>query len=305
MTIKTFRQSLVIGFDRWAPGEGATSSRVPGLTFHRQSLPTAPHVGMMDASLSLVVAGKKRVVLGSRTYDYDSMRFLLTSIDLPVTAWVTHASPMQPYLGLLLKINLVVVRELMAVVDHKEIGAKAPLGIALADVTPDLLDAVFRLCRLDERPKEIELFAEALQREVIYRLITSPIGPRLCALASIEGASSGVVRALDWLRQNFRERQSTNALAGIAGMGVSTLHRQFKAITSMSPVQYRKHLQLNEARRLMLVCGLDAASSAYEVGYESPSQFNREYNRHFGQPPASSIATLRRSVRESAKSPQR
>ncbi|GGE85532.1 transcriptional regulator [Sphingomonas prati] len=278
---------------------------MPGLTFHRHTAPTPPHVGVMDASLSLVVAGRKRVVLGNHTFDYGSTQFLLTSIDLPVTAWVTQASPTAPYLGILLGIDLAVVRALLAVAGVEEIDAATPLGIARADVTADLLDPLLRLCRLDERPAEIGLFAESVQRELIYRLITSPIGPRLRTLASIEGTSSGVVRALDWLRQNFRERQSTHALAEIARMGVSTLHRHFKTITTMSPVQYRKHLQLNEARRLMIVSGLDAASAAYDVGYESPSQFSREYRRAFGQPPISSIAGLRRSVQATATVTQR
>lgn len=291
--VEGLQQALAAGFDRWAPTEGATTSRVPGLTFHRHTSPTAPHVGLMEASLSLVVAGEKRVVLGSRTFDYGSAHFLLTSVDLPVTARVTRASPAEPYLGILLRIDLAAVRALLAVVDYEAIGAATPLGIARAEVTPDLLDPLLRLCRLGERPSEIALFAEQVQREVIYRLITSPIGPRLRTLASVDGTSSGVVRALEWLKQNFRQRQTIDTLAGIARMGVSTLHRHFKAITAMSPVQYRKHLQLTEARRLMIVTGLDAASAAYEVGYESPTQFSREYRRAFGQPPISSIANFR------------
>ena len=300
--VEGLRQALAAGFDHWAPDEGATMSRVAGLTFHRHTSPTAPHVGLMDASLSLVVAGEKRVVLGSRTYYYGRTHFLLTSVDLPVTACVTRASPEEPYLGILLRIDLAAVRALLAVVDHAAIGTEAPLGIARAEVTPDLLDPLLRLCRLGERPSEIALFAEHVQREVIYRLITSPIGPRLRNLASIESASSGVVRALEWLKQNFRQPQTIDALAGIARMGVSTLHRHFKAITAMSPVQYRKHLQLNEARRLMIVTGLDAASAAYEVGYESPTQFSREYRRAFGQPPISNVANLRHSVQVSRDS---
>jgi AraC-like DNA-binding protein len=300
MMTASLRECLVAGFDRWAPNEGATSSRVRKLTFHRHTSPTAPYVGMMDASLSLVVAGKKRVVLGGHTFDYGSTHFLLTSVDLPVTAWVTQASPLEPYLGILLRIDLAVVRALLAVVNHEIIGAETPLGIARTDVTPELLDPLFRLCRLEERPSEIDLFAEQVEREVIYRLINSPIGPRLRTFASIEGTSSDVIRALDWLRQNFRERQSIASLAEIARMGVSTLHRHFKAITTMSPVQYRKHLQLHEARRLMIVSGLDAASAAFDVGYESPSQFSREYHRAFGQPPISSVASFKRSVEANA-----
>ena len=263
------QQALIAGFDRWAANEGATASRVPGLTYHRHNSPTAPHVGLMDASLSLIVAGEKQVVLGSRTFNYDRAHFLLTSVDLPVTARVTRASQLEPYLGILLKIDLGAVRALLAVIDHGSIGAEPPLGIARAEVTPDLLDPLLRLCGLGERPSEVALFAQQVEREVIYRLITSSIGPRLRNLASVDGMSSGVVRALEWLKQNFRQRHTIDALAGIARMGVSTLHRQFKAITAMTPVQYRKHLQLNEARRLMIVTGLDAASAAYEVGYES------------------------------------
>lgn len=292
--IDSFRQSLATGLDRWAPAVGATSSRVPGLTYHRHTSPTAPHTGMMDACLSLVVAGGKPVVLGSHTYDYGSTHLLLTPIDLPVTAWVTQASPAKPYLGILLRIDLAAVRALLAVVEPEPLSAATPLGIVSADVTPDLLEAVFRLCRLEDRPDEIALFAEPAQREVIYRLIISPLGPRLRAFAAVDGASSGVVRAVDWLRQNFCERRSTDALAGIARMGVSTLHRRFRAVTTMSPVQYRKHLQLNEARRLMVVDGLDAASAAFDVGYESPSQFSREYHRAFGRPPIASVAGLRK-----------
>ncbi|THV12483.1 AraC family transcriptional regulator [Rhizobium rhizophilum] len=295
-TIEHLQQSLVDDFKRWAPNEGATVSQVPGLSFHRHLSPTAPHVGIMEASLSLVITGRKRVVLGNNTYDYGSTHFLITSIDLPVTAWVTHASPIEPYLGTLLRIDLSVVRTLTSEIKSKKLGEATPLGIASATVTPDILEALFRLCRLTERPNEIELFAEPIKREIIYRLITSSVGSRLVALASKDGASSGVVRVLNWLRQNFRERRSTDDLADIARMGVSTFHRHFKAITDMSPVQYRKHLQLNEARRLMIVTGLDAASAAYDVGYESPAQFSREYRREFGQPPISSVVSLRRSV---------
>jgi len=287
------QQSLVRGFDDWAPTVGATSSLVPGLTFVFHTAPTEPYVGIMDASLSLVITGEKRVVLGRHTFDYGGMHFLLTSVDLPVTAWVTQASPDEPYRGILLKVDLGLVRGLLAVVDHEVISEATPLGIAHADATPDLLEAVFRLCRLSERPKEIELFAEQIQREVIFRLITSPIGPHLRALASSQGTPAGVLRALDWLRKNYRERHSTQILAEIACMSVSTFHRHFRAITTMSPVQYRKHLQLNEARRLLILNGADAASVAYSVGYASPTQFSREYRRAFGQPPILSVATLR------------
>lgn len=294
--IEHMQQTLANGFSRWAPNEGATYTQVPCLTFHRHTSPTIPYVGMMEASLSLVISGRKRVVLGSNSYDYGSTHFLLTSIDLPVTAWVTQASVGDPYFGILLRIDLSLVRTLISEIPHETRGEAPLLGIASSAVTPDLLEALSRLCRLTERPNEIGLFAQPIQREIIYRLIMSPVGRRLVTLASMEGASSRIVRALDWLKQHFRERQSINDLADIAHMGVSTFHRHFKEVTGVSPVQYRKRLQLNEARRLMIVSGLDAASSAYDVGYDSPAQFSREYRREFGQSPISSVIGLRQSA---------
>ncbi|KQW25448.1 hypothetical protein ASC71_21215 [Rhizobium sp. Root1240] len=294
--IEHMQQTLANGFSRWAPNEGATYTQVPGLTFHRHTSPTIPYVGMMEASLSLVISGRKRVVLGSNCYDYGSTHFLLTSIDLPVTAWVTQASVGDPYFGILLRIDLSLVRTLISEIPHETRGEAPLLGIASSAVTPDLLEALSRLCRLTERPNEIDLFAQSIRREIIYRLIMSPVGTRLALLASMEGASSSIIRALEWLKQHFRERQSISHLADIAHMGVSTFHRHFKQVTGVSPVQYRKRLQLNEARRLMIVAGLDAASSAYDVGYESPAQFSREYRREFGQSPISSVIGLRQSM---------
>lgn len=293
--IEHMQQTLANGFSRWAPNEGATYTQVPGLTFHRHTSPTIPYVGMMEASLSLVISGRKRVVLGSNCYDYGSTHFLLTSIDLPVTAWVTQASVGDPYFGILLRIDLSLVRTLISEIPHETRGEAPLLGIASSAVTPDLLEALSRLCRLTERPNEIDLFAQSIRREIIYRLIMSPVGTRLALLASMEGASSSIIRALEWLKQHFRERQSISHLADIAHMGVSTFHRHFKEVTGVSPVQYRKRLQLNEARRLMIVSGLDAASSAYDVGYDSPAQFSREYRREFGQSPISSVIGLRHS----------
>lgn len=298
--IESLRESVANAFDHWAPSEGATPGPVAGLTFHRHTSPTPPFVGMMDASLSLVIAGEKQVVLGDHIFDYGKHHFLLTPIDLPVTAWVTKADTINPYLGILFGIDLASVRSLLARIDPEKIGTSAQLGIAYAEVTSDLLDALYRLCRLAERPWEIELFSEQARLELLYRLLVSPIGSRLSALASIEGASSGVVRALEWLKEHYRDWESTEDLAEIAGMGASTFHRHFKAITAMTPLQYRKHLQLNEARRLMIVNGMDAASAAYDVGYESPSQFNREYHRTFGQPPVASVANFKRALQGSA-----
>ena len=300
MSLESLRESLARGFDHWAPSEGATPGPILGLTFHRHTSPMPPYVGMMDASLSLVIAGEKRVILGDHIFDYGKDHFLLTPIDLPVTARVIKADTAVPYLGILLGIDLASVRSLLARIDPEKIGSAAQLGITYADVTSDVLDALYRLCRFTERPDEIELFAEQARLELLYRLLISPIGSRLSALASIEGPSSGVVRALEWLKVHFRDWKSTEDLADIAGMGASTFHRHFKAITTMTPLQYRKHLQLNEARRLMIVSGVDAASAAYDVGYESPSQFNREYHRTFGQPPAANIASLKRALYEVA-----
>jgi AraC-like DNA-binding protein len=267
---------------------------VPGLTLYRYTAPTAPLAGTYEPSVAMVVQGRKRVSLGHTHFEYGPSRFLLTSIELPVTSQVIEASPELPYLCLRLRLDLSVVRELLRrEPDLPAWPRTSTPGITTAETTAEFLDAFCRLIALQDTPDDIAFIGALVQREIVYRILCSAEGQRLRAIATTGDDGQRTARAVEWIRDHYTEPLRMNALAQVACMGVSTLHHQFRALTSMTPLQYQKQLRLQEARRRMLVDGLDAASAAFEVGYESPSQFNREYSRLFGQPPMRDVRALR------------
>jgi AraC-like DNA-binding protein len=221
-------------------------------------------------------------------------RFLLTSLDLPVISRVIEASEEVPYLGFMLKLEMPVVRELLS---REEIQApEAPSdtpAMATGETTSELLDACCRLIDLLNTPQDIAYLSGLIHREIIYRILRGREGARLRAIATLGDQSHRTAKAITCVRANYAKPLRVEDLAKIAGMGVSTLHHHFRALTAMSPLQYQKQLRLHAARERMLIDGLDAASAAFEVGYESATQFNREYSRFFGQPPIRDIRTLR------------
>ena len=242
----------------------------------------------------MAAQGRKRIDLGRTTFIFDQSRFLLTSLDLPVISQVIEASKEVPYLGFLLKLEMPVVRELLS---REEIQSAEPRSdgpaMATGETTADLLDACCRLVDLLGTPQHIPFLSELIQREIIYRMLRGPEGARLRAIATLGDQSHRTAKAIAWVRANYAKPLRVEDLAKIAGMRVSTLHHHFRALTAMSPLQYQKQLRLHAARERMLIDGLDAASAAFEVGYESATQFNREYSRFFGQPPMRDIRTLR------------
>lgn len=267
---------------------------IPGLQMFRRTAPTAPYTATYEPSLAVVAQGRKRADLGRTTFIFDESRYLLTSLDLPVISQVVEASEKRPYLCFFLKLEIPIVRELLS---HEEIHApevrSASPAMATGETTPELLDACCRLVELLDTPQDIPVLSGLIQREIIYRILRGPEGERLRAIATLGDQSQRTAKAIAWVKANFAKPLRVEELAKIAGMGVSTLHHHFRALTTMSPLQYQKQLRLHAARERMLMDGLDAASAAFEVGYESPSQFNREYNRLFGQPPKRDIQTLR------------
>jgi AraC-like DNA-binding protein len=267
---------------------------VPGLTLHRRTAATAPCSMTYQPGVTVIAQGRKRVELGRNVFIYDASRFLLTSVDLPVVSRVVEASEQVPCLALSLKLEMPLVRELLR---QEEIEvAEAPadrLGMAMGETTVEFLTACCRLVDLLHAPEDIPFLGGLIQREIIYRILQSAEGARLRAIATLGDQSHRTAKAIAWIRVNYAKPLRVVELAEIAGMGVSTLHHHFRALTAMSPLQYQKQLRLQAARARMLVDGLDAASAAFEVGYESASQFNREYNRLFGQPPMRDIRTLR------------
>jgi AraC-like DNA-binding protein len=245
-------------------------------------------------SVTVMAQGRKRVELGRKVFIYDASRFLLTAVDLPVVSRIMEASEQAPCLALSLKLEMAVVRELLS---REEIHvAEPPPGspaMAVGETTVEFLSACCRLLDLLDTPRDIPFLSGLIQREIIYRILQSAEGARLRAIATLGDQSHRTAKAIAWVRSNYAKPLRVEDLAGIAGMGVSTLHHHFRALTAMSPLQYQKQLRLQAARGRMLMDGLDAASAAFEVGYESASQFSREYSRFFGQPPIRDIRTLR------------
>jgi AraC-like DNA-binding protein len=275
---------------------GSAESRatdIPGLTLYRRTALTAPCSVTYQPSVTVIAQGRKRVDLGRTTFIYDASRFLLTSIDLPVVSRVIEASEQVPCLALSLKLETSVVRELLS---REEIQVEAPPdspGMATGETTAEFLSACCRLVDLLDTPRDIPFLSGLIQREITYRILRSAEGARLRAIATLGEQSHRTAKAIAWMRTNYAKPLRVEDLAEIAGMGVSTLHHHFRVLTAMSPLQYQKQLRLQAARERMLMDSLDAASAAFEVGYESASQFNREYSRFFGQPPMRDIRALR------------
>jgi len=275
-------------------GIGPITTEVPGLSLNRRIEPTECASATYEPRLIVFVQGEKRIHLGKTIYLCDGSTFLLTSVDLPVVSQVVKASEQEPMLALLLDLEMQVVREILSQEDFDlaETSSDAR-GMAVGVSSGELLGACLRLVNLLETPQDIPFLGELIKREIIYRLLRSPQGKHLRAIATLGDQNHRTAKAIAWLRENYTKQLRVEELASIARMGVSTLHHHFRALTAMSPIQYQKQLRLHMARQRMLLEGMDAASAAFEVGYESASQFNREYSRFFGQPPIRDIKTRR------------
>jgi AraC-like DNA-binding protein len=273
-------------------GENATA--IAGLLLFRRTSPTPCYCGAYEPSFALFAQGRKRIKLGENTYDCDGSSYLIASIDVPVESQIVEASEDVPMLSLLLKLDMPVVREILMHEDLPDLdNTPNDSGLAMGETSIELLEVCSRLIDLLNRPQDIPFISGLIQREIIYRLLRSPQGRRLRSIATSGDLSNRTARAINWLKENYNKPLRMDELANVARMGVSTLHHQFRTLTSMSPLQYQKTLRLHAARKRMLLGGLDATSAAYEVGYESVSQFNREYSRLFGQPPMRDVTALR------------
>jgi AraC-like DNA-binding protein len=269
------------------------TTEIPGVSLHRRTSPTPPCRATFHPGVIVVAQGSKQVNLGRTSFIYDESHFLLTAVDLPIVSWVAEATEEVPCLVLLFKLDMSMVRELLSREEIDVAGAppNSP-AMSVGETTPGFLNACCRLVDLLESPQDIPFLSGLIQREIIYRILRGPAGARLRAVATLGDQSHRTAKVIAWIATNYAKPLHIEELAQIASMGVSTLHHHFRMLTAMSPLQYQKQLRLQSARNLMLNNGLDAASAAFEVGYESATQFNREYRRFFGQPPMRDIRAL-------------
>jgi AraC-like DNA-binding protein len=277
-------------------------TEIPGVSLHRRTAPTAPCRTTYHPGIIVVAQGSKRVNLGKSCFTYDEAHYLLTAVDLPIVSWVAEATQQLPCLVLSFRLDIAMVRELIS---RDEIHvADAPArssAMSIGETTPKFLSACSRLLDLLNSPQDIPFLSGLIKREIIYRILRGPEGARLKSVATLGDQSHRTAKAIAWIAANYAKTLRVEELAELSSMGVSTLHHHFRILTSMSPLQYQKQLRLQSARNLMLNNGMDAASAAFEVGYESPTQFNREYSRFFGQPPIRDIRAILESGRRSSE----
>ena len=279
---------------RTAQADGDYLTAIPALSLHRRSAMTAPLHCLYGFGLGITVSGQKRVALGDEVFDYAAGQSLLTTADLPVVSHITRASTAQPFVGLALQLDPRAVVQLAA-----EMALPAPprdgnqRAMSLGDLDPTLLGAVTRLVDLLAEPRLIPQLAPLLQREIMVRLLAGRHGPQLQRLVAIGSPSQQVAQSMAWLKLNFTRNVLADELAASANMSPSTFRQHFRAVAGMSPMQYLKQLRLQEARQLMLNQGIDAGTAGVRVGYESASQFSREYARLFGAPPLRDIRRMR------------
>lgn len=278
---------------RHVSGDGFHATPIQRLTLARSSTVTMPMPGVYRPQLCFVAQGRKEVTLGGRLLGYAPGVYGIVTYDVPVTGQVVQASPESPYLCMFLDFDPVLLGQMALRVPPPAAAGPSPRGKTLSRAEAPLLEAILRLLRLLDEPSSQPMLAPLAEQEILYRLLAGPDSARMRGVAAGQGRVAQVGRAIAWIGRHFRERLSIERLALEVGMSSSSLHEHFRAVTAMTPLQFQKQLRLQDARSLMLVENLDVATAALRVGYESPSQFSREYRRHFGEPPARDIARLR------------
>lgn len=272
--------------------EGDTLTPISSLKLFRRTALTSCTSAAYEPSFILYAQGQKTVHVGESTYICEAGTCQLTSVDMPVFSQVTKASVEAPILAIVLKLDMAMVREVLS---RQELLApeacSGTRGMAIGRCTRELVVACLRLVNLLDAPQDIDFMSGLVEREIVYRVLRSPLGKHLRAIATLGDQSNRTARAITWLKANYNKPLHIEELAEMTQMGLSTFHLRFKTLTQMSPLQYQKRLRLHQARLLMLEKGLDAATAAYEVGYESASQFSREYRRFFGRPPKTDVKT--------------
>ncbi|MET0364837.1 MAG: AraC family transcriptional regulator [Sphingobium sp.] len=277
---------------RYTPNDGVLDTAIPRLSLVRWSQGAIPVHMLQRPALCIIAQGAKQVMLGDTVVAYGPASYLVASLDLPITGVVTQASEAAPYLCFCLYLDIEILSDLLTTMPPAPPAQEGGLGLSLHAVTEEIVDAAARLTSLLGNPQEASILAPLVERELLFRLVTGPTGSLIRAITTGDSRVAQVARAIGWLKAHFREAFRGSDLARLAGMSVSSFHDHFRRATAMTPLQYQKQLRLQEARRLMMADRIAAAEAADRVGYESPSQFSREYRRLFGAPPQRDVSQL-------------
>jgi AraC-like DNA-binding protein len=280
--------------ERHVRPDGTTA--VEGVRICRADRTESPQSAMSGTVLAVIARGGKRLALGDRVYRYGAGQYLVASIDLPVTGYLVDAVPGQPALGFGMTLEPADIAELMLRAGPGDLprspGAARP-GIAVSDAPDELLDAIVRLLRLLGRPRDRRALAPLVKREILWHLITGEQGDVVRQLGMADSSLTHIRRAVQWIRENYARPFLVEEVAQLSGMSVSAFHRNFQAVTAMTPIQFQKHIRLQAARLLLANRPNDVTGVGYRVGYDSPSQFSREYRRLFGAPPSVDAVRMR------------
>jgi AraC-like DNA-binding protein len=271
-------------------GVGMTGTALPGVSVFCSPTTTEAVGDMVEPTLAIVAQGVKETALNGRPFTYGPGQFLVVSVELPVIGHITRASADEPFLALVLQLRperiAALLLETAPAALRPAASSAAPAGIAVSDATPALLDAAGRLVALLDAPDDAAALAAGVEREILWRLVTGPQGASVRQIGLADSRLAYLARATHWIRDHYDETLRVEQLAALATMSVSSFHRHFRAVTSMTPIQFQKEIRLHEARARLLAGPGDVAGVGFAVGYDSPSQFSREYRRMFGEPPS-------------------
>jgi AraC-like DNA-binding protein len=279
---------------------GKIATPMAGVRLMACSVPTEPIPSVAQPALAVVAQGAKRTVLGDQVFEYGAGQYLMVSVDLPINSHVVRASGEKPFLAAGLTFNPAMIATLLLETAASTSESPEPLGMGVADATTELLEAIVRLLRLLDRPQDVAVLRPMIEREVLWRLLTSGQGYKVRQIGLADSRMAQVSHAIRWIREHYAEVFRIEDLAKLTAMSASSLHRHFRAVTAMSPLQFQKQIRLQEARARLLAEPQDVAAVGHEVGYDSPSQFSREYSRLFGAPPGEDAARLRATSRNLA-----
>ena len=270
---------------------------VDGLMLTRADRPEAPTASVARPVLAVVAQGSKRLTLGDRVYDYGGGQYLVVSVDLPVAGHYTQASPEVPFLACGFALEPAKIASLLLDAGADPLPRRStPHGLAVCDAPFELLDAAVRLLRLLDRPGDAPVLAPLIEKEILWRLITGEQGALVRQIGLADSQLTHIGRAIRWIRDHHAETLRIEDLARLAGMSASPFHRHFRAVTALTPIQFQKRIRLQEARLMLLSSAADVSDVGFAVGYDSASQFSREYRRAFGRPPGQDAVRLRDEV---------